>query len=55
MISLEIIKQLYDVNFVLDHTENLQILKTTYDAVSAKQFEYQNKELTQNNVLEDTF
>jgi len=53
--DVEIIKQLYDVNFVLDHTENLQIVKTTYDAVSAKQFEYQNKELTQNNVLEDTF
>ena len=53
--NVEIIKQLYDVNFVLDHAENLQIVKTTYDAVSAKQFEYQNKKLTQNNVLEDAF
>ena len=53
--DVEIIKQLYDVNFVLDHTESLQIVKTTFDAVSAKQFKYQNKKLTPNNVLEDTF
>ncbi len=53
--DVEIIKQLYDVNFLLNHTENLQIVKTTYDTVSTKQFEYQNKKLTQNNVLDDTF
>ena len=53
--EVEIIKQLYDVNFALDHVENLQIVKTTYDAISVKQFEYHNKELTPNNVLEDTF
>ena len=53
--DVEIIKQLYDINFLLNDIKNPQIVKTTYDAISAKQFEYQIKKLTQNHVLDDTF
>ena len=53
--NTEIIKQLYDINFLLSYVENLQIIKTTFDAVSEKQFEYQKKDLTQKDVLDDIF
>lgn len=53
--EVEIIKQLYDLNFLLSHTENLQPVKTTFDAVSEDQFKYLKKDLTQKNVLEDIF
>ncbi len=53
--DVEIIKQLYDINYLLSYAENLQIIKTTFVAVSEKQFEYQKKDLTQNNVLDDIF
>lgn len=52
--DIEIIKQLFDINSLLDQTNNIETIKKTYDAVAEQQFKYLKKELTPDSVLKDT-
>jgi hypothetical protein len=52
--DIEIIKQLFDINTLLDQAENIKTIKITYDAVAEKQFKYLKKNLSTESVLKDT-
>ena len=52
--DIEIIKQLYDVNCLLDQSTDIETIKKTYDAVADKQFKYLNLNETTDSVLQDT-
>lgn len=52
--DLQIIKQLFDINSLLDQATDVKTVKETYDAVVKKQFKYLEKELTPDAVLTDT-
>jgi predicted nucleotidyltransferase component of viral defense system len=54
--SMEIIKQLYDVGNLMDVVKDLNIIKTTFLTFAATELAYRNIEgLTEKDVLEDIF
>lgn len=54
--SMEIIKQLYDIGNLMDVVNDLEIIKTTFFTFAATELAYRNKEdLTENDVLNDIF
>ncbi len=54
--SMEIIKQLYDIGSLIDVVGDLNIVKNTFYRVVATELAYRNlKGLTENDVLEDIF
>ena len=54
--SMEIIKQLYDIGNLTDVVSDLDIIKTTFSTFAATELKYRNKEwLTDRDVLEDIF
>jgi len=52
--DIEIIKQLYDINCLLDQSANIETINNTYDAVADKQFQYLKLNMTTELVLQDT-
>lgn len=54
--SMEIIKQLYDIGNLMDVVDDLSIIKTTFFTFAATELNYRNTEgLTEKDVLEDIF
>ncbi len=54
--SMEIIKQLYDIGNLVDVVDDLSIVKTTFFTFAATELSYRNIEgLTEEDVLEDIF
>ncbi len=54
--SMEIIKQLYDIGNLFDVVEDLEIIKTTFSIFAATELTYRNTEgLKKNDVLDDIF
>ncbi len=54
--SMEIIKQLYDIGNLIDVVNNLSIIKATFFTFAATELTYRNiKGLTEKDVLEDIF
>ena len=54
--SMEIIKQLYDVGNLFDVVNDLEIIKTTFSAFATTELTYRNTEgLTEKDVLHDIF
>ena len=54
--SMEIIKQLYDIGNLMEVVKNLSIIKTTFFTFVATELTYRNIEgLTENDVLDDIF
>ena len=51
---VEIIKQLFDVAFLMDNIENLEIVKKSFKKVVEEEIEFRNLQITGNEVLEDT-
>ncbi len=52
--DIEIIKQLFDINSLLEQANNIESIKSTYEKVAQKQFNYLGKENTSDEVLADT-
>jgi hypothetical protein len=52
--EIEIIKQLYDINRLLDQTTDIETTKKTFDAIAEQQFNYLKLKTTINSVLQDT-
>jgi len=52
--ELEIIKQLYDINCLLDQSTDLETIKKTYNAIAGQQFNYLKLRITIDSVLQDT-
>jgi hypothetical protein len=52
--DIEIIKQLFDIDCLLDQSTDMETIKNTYDAVAAKQFNYLNLNLSTDSVLHDS-
>lgn len=54
--SMEIIKQLYDIGNIFDVVEDLEIIKATFSTFAATELNYRNtKGVTEKNVLDDIF
>ena len=54
--SMEIIKQLYDIGNLFDVVEDLEIIKTTFSSFASTELAYRNTEgLTKKDVLDDIF
>lgn len=53
--SMEIIKQLYDIDTLFDKAENLTIIKETFLRFVKTEFSYRNESGTINDVLEDIY
>ena len=54
--SMEIIKQLYDIGNLLDITEDANIIKTTFKAIAATELSYRDHDkLTYEDVLKDIY
>jgi hypothetical protein len=54
--SMEIIKQLYDLGNLFDHVSDMTIVKSTYETIAKTEMEYRRlNDLTVQDVLDDTF
>jgi predicted nucleotidyltransferase component of viral defense system len=54
--SMEIIKQLYDIGQLVDHVTDLEIIKTTFKKFAKTELEYREMNtLSENDVLEDVY
>jgi predicted nucleotidyltransferase component of viral defense system len=54
--SMEIIKQLYDIGNLVDVVENIEIVRSTFDKFAKTELEYRNHEkLTSSDVLQDIY
>ncbi len=54
--SMEIIKQLYDIGNLFDVVEDLEVIKTTFSTFATAELTYRNtEELTKKDVLDDIF
>jgi hypothetical protein len=54
--SLEIIKQLYDIGKLFDHSDNIQIVKKTFEYIAGKELQYRHLPQTDVvQVLDDIF
>ena len=51
---VEIIKQLYDIAFLFDNINNLEIVKSSYNKVVQEEIGFRNLDITAKEVLEDT-
>ena len=51
---VEIIKQLFDVAFLMDNIKNLQVVKKSFRKVVKEEIEFRKLQITANDVLEDT-
>ena len=52
--SMEIMKQLYDIGMLFDLSENIEVVKSTFKSFANKELEYRNKvDITYDAVLED--
>ena len=52
--EIEVIKQLYDINCLLDQSTDIETIKNTYDAIADQQFNYLKLRTTTDSVLQDT-
>ena len=52
---VEIIKQLYDIAFLFDNINNLEIVKTSYNKVVQEEIGFRKLDITAKEVLEDTW
>ena len=52
--DIEIIKQLYDINFLFDQSTDIETIKNTYEAISNRQFNYLKLKMKTESVLQDT-
>jgi len=52
---VEIIKQLYDIAFLFDNIQNLEIVKASYNKVVQEEIGFRKLEITANEVLRDTW
>jgi Nucleotidyl transferase AbiEii toxin, Type IV TA system len=52
---VEIIKQLYDIAFLFDNMNNLEIVKSSYNKVVQEEIGFRKLEITATEVLEDTW
>jgi len=53
--SMEIIKQLYDIGNLFDKAENLSIIKTTFNKFAKTELAYRNINLNEQDVIEDIY
>lgn len=54
--SMEIIKQLYDIGNLFDAVTDIETIKTTFYRFAKTEIAYRNSEkITENNVLEDIY
>lgn len=54
--SLDIIKQLYDIGRLFNHSDNIQIVKGTFESIAGKELQYRNLPQTDvTQVLDDIF
>ena len=51
---VEIIKQLYDIAFLFDNIQNIEIVKASFNKVVAEEIGYRKLQITPEQVLEDT-
>lgn len=51
---VEIIKQLYDIAFLFDNINNLEIVKSSYNKVAQEEIGFRKLDITAKEVLEDT-
>lgn len=53
--SMEIIKQLYDIGNLFDKAENLNVIKKTFVEFAKTELAYRNSKLNEQNVLDDIY
>ncbi len=52
---VEIIKQLFDISFLMDFIEDIEIVKNSYNKVVKEEIKFRNLNISANDVLNDTF
>jgi hypothetical protein len=53
--NIEIIKQLYDISFLVDSANNYEIILNSFKSISAKQIEYHSLKINYLDVLQNIF
>ncbi|NOX17948.1 MAG: nucleotidyl transferase AbiEii/AbiGii toxin family protein, partial [Chlorobi bacterium] len=53
--SMEIIKQLYDIGNLVDKVEDLKVIKTTFLKFAKTELTYRNKNISEQDVIEDIY
>ncbi len=51
---VEIIKQLYDISYLFDQIENIQLVKKSYQRIVMEELAYRKLDMSYQNVLDDT-
>ena len=52
---VEIVKQLFDIAFLIDRTSDIQIVKDTFNKIAREEIGYSNLSITTKEVLDDTW